>query len=182
MPVASATVGDWAIVTSPNTSATQTNYLYGVTCVSASDCWAVGDYDSGSLVLQTLIEHWDGTLWAIVSSPNASVTLTNSLTGVTCVSASDCWAVGYYIANKVQTLIEHWNGTSWAIVSSPNTVIPQSNGLAGVTCASASDCWAVGYYINGSTYQTLIERWDGTSWAIVSSPNTSATQDNASLA
>jgi len=27
------------------------------------------------------------------------------------------------------------------------------------------------YYYNGSTIQTLIERWDGTSWAIVSSPN-----------
>ena len=50
-----------------------------------------------------------------------------------------------------------------------------------MTCVSASDCWAVGYYIYSSgvyIYQTLIEHWDGTSWAIVTSPNTSTTQSN----
>ena len=80
------------------------------------------------------------------------------------------------LSNNYQTLIERWDGTSWAIVSSPNTSTTQNNYLYGVTCASASECWAVGYYFYGSAYQTLIERWDGTSWAIVSSPNASATQ------
>ena len=147
--------------------------------MSASDCWAVGSYFNGS-VNQTLIERWDGTSWAIVSSPNASITRVNSPPGVTCVSASECWAVGYYVNGSVtyQTLIERWDGTSWAIVSSPNTSTTQNNILYGVTCVSASDCWAVGYYQGQRRHQTLIERWDGTSWAIVSSPNTSATQDN----
>src|SRR5436305_383644 len=48
----------WSLVTSANTSATQTNYLNGVTCASASDCWAVGYYNNGSGgsgVAQTLI-------------------------------------------------------------------------------------------------------------------------------
>jgi hypothetical protein len=40
--------------------------------------------------------------------------------GVTCVSASDCWAVGYTVlpitGSYYQTLIEHWDGTSWSIV------------------------------------------------------------------
>ena len=66
-----------------------------MTCVSASDCWAVGYYDAGS-AYQTLIERWDGTSWAIVTSPNTSATQDNYLNGVTCASASDCWAVGYY--------------------------------------------------------------------------------------
>ena len=133
---------------------------------------------------QTLIERWDGTSWAIVSSPNTSATQTNFLYGVTCVSASDCWAVGANVSSGVhQTLIERWDGTSWAIVTSPNTSATEHNYLYGVTCVSASDCWAVGYYnseINNSNIarQTLIERWDGTSWAIVTSPNTSTTQDN----
>src|SRR5437879_5254744 len=48
---------DWSIVTSPNTSTTQNNLL-GVTCVSASDCWAVGSYVAGSGAPRTLIEHW----------------------------------------------------------------------------------------------------------------------------
>ena len=174
MPLASgAQSGDWSIVSSPNTSATVYNDLYGVTCVSALDCWAVGDYYKDNVIPQTLIEHWDGTSWAIVSSPNTSTTHNNTLRGVACVSASECWAVGYYLSdnNAAQTLIERWDGTSWAIVSSPNTSTTQNNYLNDVTCVSPSDCRAVGFYYNGSAYQTLIERWDGTSWAIVSSPN-----------
>ena len=162
-------IGDWSIVSSPNTSATQNNDLFGVACVSASDCWAVGDYSNDNSIPRTLIEHWDGTSWAIVSSPNTGTTDRNFLTGVTCASASECWAVGYYYNGNIQTLIVRWDGTSWAIVSSPNPA-PNSY-LNDVTCVSASDCWAVGPYYNGSAYQTLIERWDGTSWAIVSSPN-----------
>ena len=46
--------------------------------------------------------------WSIVSSPNTSATEHNALRGVTCVSASECWAVGYYLTdNAAQTLIEH---------------------------------------------------------------------------
>src|SRR5882757_3191561 len=171
----------WSIVSSPNTSATQSNFLLGVTCMSASECWAVGYYYNDNVISQTLIERWDGTSWAIVSSPNTSTADYNSLSGVTCVSASECWAVGYYYTgdNFVdQTLIERWDGTSWSIVNSPNTNT-QSNVLLGVTCGSASECWAVGdYAFTGSVLQTLIERWDGTSWEIVSSPNTSTTQSN----
>jgi hypothetical protein len=76
---------------------------------AAADCWAVGYYFTGSVV-QTLIERWDGTSWAIVTSPNPSASLNNLLYGVTCVSASDCWAMGYYTtANGVdQTLAEHY--------------------------------------------------------------------------
>jgi hypothetical protein len=172
----------WAIVSSPNTSNADYNSLSGVTCVSASECWAVGYYFTGdNFVDQTLIERWDGSSWSIVSSPNTSTTEANVLLGVTCVSASECWAVGYYYGLDdliSQTLIERWDGTSWTIVNSPNTNT-QSNVLLGVTCGSVSDCWAVGdYAFTGGVLQTLIERWNGTSWEIVSSPNTSATQSN----
>jgi len=162
----------WSIVASPN-NGTSSNYLNGVTCASASDCWAVGYAFSVSLLnYQTLIEHWNGTSWSIVASPNTG-TLQNVLRGVTCASASDCWAVGdYWNGGAFQTLIEHWNGTSWSIVTSPNTGT-FGDALFGVTCASAADCWAVG----NSDPQTLIEHWDGTSWSIVTSPNT-GTGDN----
>ncbi len=175
----------WTIVTSPNTSANQYNELHGVTCVSASECWAVGFYYNGSY--QTLIEHWNGSSWTIVTSPNTSPTQSNQLYSVTCVSASDCWAAGAYVVTDIlgdqffQTLVEHWNGTSWTIVSSPNTITVAGHPLAsnrfyGVTCASTSDCWAVGYSDNGNAFvgeplQTLIEHWNGTSWTIVTSPN-----------
>jgi hypothetical protein len=168
----------WYIITSPNTSTSQNNYLNAITCVSSSECWAVGDYYNGT-TYQTLIEVWNGSSWSIASSPNTSTSQNNDLNAVTCVSAFQCWAVGnYYNGSAYQTLILSWNGFSWSIASSPDTSATQSNDLKGVTCPSSSQCWAVGDYSNGTTNQTLIEQWNGSSWSIVSSPNTSTSQSN----
>ncbi|MGH8093790.1 MAG: dockerin type I domain-containing protein, partial [Chthoniobacterales bacterium] len=158
----------WSIVTPPTPLGAQ---FFGVTCASAADCFAVGYYtlNSGSA---TLIEHWDGTSWSTVASRNPGPK-ENHLYGVTCASTADCWAVGdFYKQGAYHTLIEHWDGTSWSIVSSPNTSAGEYDDLFGVTCASAADCWAVGHYNPNGFYQTLIEHWDGTSWSIVTSPNT----------
>jgi len=170
----------WAIVDSPSTGVDQSNWLYGVTCTSASDCWTVGFYFNHiNYINQTLIEHWDGSSWAIVSSPNTSSTQINILYGLTCTSAAGCWAVGaYFVGNTPQTLIERWDGSSWAIIPSPNTSSTARNSLSGVTCTSASDCWAVGDAFVSGVDQTLVEHWDGSSWAIVSSPDTNSTYAN----
>src|SRR5437762_1173225 len=67
--------------------------------------------------------------WNIVSSPNSRPTPTDNFPAeVVCVSASDCWAVGYYNnVSAYQTLIHHWDGNSWTIVNSPNTGATQHN-------------------------------------------------------
>src|SRR5262249_29788513 len=79
-----------------------------------------------------------GPAWSIVASPNTSTGEWNFLKSVTCTSASDCWAVGYYRNSGVDqicpgciagTLIEHWNGTVWSIANSPNTSATQLNYL-----------------------------------------------------
>ena len=167
----------WSVFASPNPSGG--GLLTGVTCASGSQCWAVG-YNNptpGGGVHQTVIEQWNGTSWTIVTSSNTSPNQYNELHGVTCSSASDCWAVGFYYNGSYQTLIEHWNGSSWAIVTSPNTSATQWNQLYAVTCTSTSDCWAAGDYVvtdvlGDQFFQTLVEHWNGTSWTIVSSPNT----------
>ncbi len=129
----------WSIVTTPNTSSLQTNQLGGVSCVSSSDCWAVGFGDVVAGVEQTLAEHWDGTSWSIVETPNTNTTAQSAFGGVSCLGSSDCWAVG----GLGQTLAEQWNGSAWSIVATDN---PSSvnNQLSGVSCDSSSDCWAVG--------------------------------------
>ena len=170
--------GVWQIVSSPNVSTTQQNELNGIACAAQNDCWAVGDYYTGS-AYQTLIEHWDGNAWSMVTSANMNVSApqTNVLQHVTCVASTDCYAVGNYFNGVVrQTLIEHWDGTSWTIVTSANTQPVQSNYLHEVTCAASNDCWAVGYYNNseldmGIFTQTLIQHWNGTVWSMVTSPN-----------
>ncbi len=176
--------GSWSIITSPNVSATQNNHLSGVTCISATQCFAVGAYvkpSANGSFYQTLIEQWDGTSWSIMPSPNVNTdtTVSNQLTSVTCTSATNCFAAGYY-ANGIyypgtfyQTLIEHWDGMSWSIVPSPNGSVTHDNYLNSVTCTSATECFAVGSNADDRTgiSQTLIERWDGSSWTIVASPN-----------
>lgn len=158
--------GVWSVVASPNVG-TSTNFLNGVTAISAQNVWAVGSEGNGNGGL-TLVEHWTGTQWKVVASPNVHGSLSDSLSGVAAVAANNIWAVGNYFdaSNSQQTLIEHWNGTSWSIVPGPGA---SSGQLYGVAALAANNVWAVGSYAGMSTngYQTLIEHWNGTSWHIV---------------
>src|SRR5215471_17485114 len=94
-----ASPSHWAMVPSPNVSG-QDNILAAVSANSATDVWAVGQFipDSSPDLTQTLTEHWDGTSWSAVSSPNVG-TLANALFAVTAKSGL-AWAVGYFIDNK----------------------------------------------------------------------------------
>src|SRR5438067_982720 len=85
----------------------------GTAAVAAHAVWAVGDYYSSSGSVQTLVEHWNGSTWSTVPSPNPGMGY-NYLSGVGAVSAHDVWAVGNYAAGSSgadQTLAEHWNGS-----------------------------------------------------------------------
>jgi hypothetical protein len=157
--------------------------LWGVTCVSVENCWAVGREDDPTLgTYVTLIEHFDGASWTVAPSPNVTQAQFNSLNSVACTSTA-CFAAGYYgifIPNSPvgvtvdQTLVEQYDpvSNSWSIASTPDTSPVLNNQLAGISCAAAGDCWATGVATTaGGTTQTLTEHWDGTSWAIVSSPN-----------
>jgi hypothetical protein len=57
------------------------------------------------------IEHWDGTSWSIVSSPNPTKSpgLDSSLRAIAAISASDIWAVGFNFTSLGgwDTLPEH---------------------------------------------------------------------------
>ncbi len=175
-PLTPGTQNTWSIVTSPNT-VSQTNYLNGVACASATDCWAVGGYYTDSGDTQTLVERSDGNSWSIVPSPNPGAGLYPALQAVACTSASDCWALGYAYSYylPIQAFAEHWDGSLWSIVM-PQSISGKDAYLVGLSCVSASDCWAVGYSavfdpFPAPFWQTLIEHWDGTSWTIVPSPN-----------
>src|SRR5260221_2211641 len=147
----------------------QAGVLNAVTAVSTNDVWAVGDFTNASGVQQTLIEQWNGKRWGVVSSPSVG-RQPNELLGVTAVSATDIWAVGFTepSPNFFVTLTLHWDGTSWSVVSSPS-----AGTLRAVAAVSTNDVWAVGDA--GGNGQALIEQWNGTSWSVVASqePSTS---------
>ena len=156
----------WKVVASPNINGSVSNSLSGVVAIAANNIWAVGSYNNASNLQQTLIEHWNGKSWSIVSSPNVASQF-NVLTAISAVSAKDIWVVGNYSGLQgYHTLIEHWNGKSWSIVSSPS---PQGGQLTGVTAIASNNVWAVGSGVGTNGIQTLIEHWNGTSWSVVSS-------------
>ncbi len=95
----------WSVASSPN-DGSNPNYLYGVSCTSATDCTAVGTYDVGTTFSGTLIESWDGESWTTASSPDQGSEST--LFGVSCISAGGCTAVGLYhtASEDNQTLFE----------------------------------------------------------------------------
>ncbi len=168
----------WSTVPSPNPGA-DWNYLFAVSATSAKDAWAVG-YDSlpagpGTVISGTLILHWNGTTWSRIPSPNPSRDF-NQLDGVSAVSATSVWAVGYdqTKAGGYQPLILHWNGTTWSQVPSPK-VSMFTAALAAVSAISAKSAWAVGNYVNatGVITDTLILHWNGRTWHKVPSPSPS---------
>ena len=83
----------WSIVASPSPASNDT--LAGVAARSATDIWAVGTRQdrSGAIPIdRTLTEHWNGTAWSVVASPNVGGN-DNLLNGVA-ATAGDIWAVG----------------------------------------------------------------------------------------
>ena len=160
----------WTQVPSPDPATP--SRLFGVHALSASNAWAVGEYFDGSID-KSLIVHWNGSAWTQVPSPNVSGATQNVLKAVRGSSATNVWAVGYFVnSNNVdQTLILHWNGTSWKQVPSPDPSGPaMDQELTSVASNSAQDAWAVGFYYTGVD-KSMILHWNGSSWKQVTSPN-----------
>jgi len=99
--------GSWSPTSPPAPDGAQ---LFAVSCVSAGACIAVGEQGATS---QPLVETLAGGVWT-PSSPALPATAADpgggSLTGVSCVSASACTAVGAYVdasePNSVWPLVE----------------------------------------------------------------------------
>jgi hypothetical protein len=164
---AKAAPSNWSVTPSPR----QSGLLNSVSCVSASQCVAVGNSGSSA----SSIDSWDGTSWS-VTSPTPSVN-SNELNGVSCAGTVFCVAVGNYVqGSEVASLIESWDGASWSVAASPS---PSSveNLLRSVSCVDATDCTAVGTYGSVASTDTLIESWNGSTWTVVPSPNPGSTDN-----
>jgi hypothetical protein len=146
--------------------------LSAVDALAPDDVWAVGAH-----VDKTLVEHYDGAAWTVVPSPNGDGA-ESSLSAVVAIGPDDVWAAGESGgdagpgATDEATLVLHWDGTDWSVVPSPNGPQP-SNVIGSLTAFGSDSVWAAGssYDDLNVTSQSLVERWDGSRWRMVDSPN-----------
>lgn len=170
----------WTTVSSPN--AGSPSILHKIAAVTTDDIWAVGNgFDSTTGHTTALTEHWNGSTWSVIPSPNNSAN-NNTLSSVVVTAKNNVFAVGTSIdqTGNAHTLTEHWNGSAWNILPSPNR--DTNNTLVGMTAISQNNIWAVGSYFSGSLghTQTLIEHWNGVTWSIINGPNVNNTDTTLS--
>ncbi len=175
----------WSATSTPSPAGAAASDLQNVSCTSSSFCMAAGSFNESGKNKKTLALKWNGSSWSIATTPNPATNYGATLLGISCTSSSACTAVGRYVSASVspfdsesmateeKTLALSWGGSEWAIQSSPNPEGKKFSLLRGVSCSAAAACTAVG---NAETSEgqaaSLGERWNGSSWALQSTPNT----------
>ena len=138
----------------------------GVSCSTQSFCVAAGyDEDASRPVLVTLD---NGT------TTQVHLPVTDSLSGVTCVSTLVCIAVGFQVveatsADQGLVVVSDDGGETWSQEPVPSTV----SGFQAISCPSANTCYAVGYYAgpSGSVPAAMMTADGGSTWSAESVPD-----------
>jgi hypothetical protein len=146
-----------------------------VSCIPGRGCVVVGgDAPRGS-----------GARWSIPSFP-ASIDLSySSSLSLSCASPTACTAFGLLGPEGETTsrkqVVERWNGKKWSIQPTPKVGLGDS--FSSVSCSSVTTCMLVGSYeqrarpappcceVASVGIRTLTERWNGTKWSLLRSPN-----------
>src|SRR2546426_7571448 len=114
------------------------NALFSVAAPSANNVWTAGAVQvHGGIPSDTLVEHWDGTQWKIVPSPDGVSGSFNELNAIVAVTPWNIWTAGdYTIASQTQQLTLFEN----LCMSTPTVsgVAPVSGNAAGGTAVAIS--------------------------------------------
>jgi len=180
--VLTKTSGTWTAARAPvpaGAAANPDDFLGAVSCTSAGNCAATGDYldrlgrDQGLLLTKT-----SGT-WTAVKAPLPAGTVFDpfaDVNSVSCTSAGNCTATGTYSDNSDhrQGLLLTQTAGTWAAVQAPLPAHPRFNPnviLNSVSCTSAGNCTAVGGYLDSSNHSPglLLTQTAGT-WAAARPP------------
>lgn len=147
--------------------------LDAVSCTSPRACIAVGSDDDTD---QPLVEHWNGSRWAIQRSPSPSED-GGGLFSISCSSSKSCTAVGggFDKHGCLVPLVERQQAQGWSI--EPSATLPgcgplNDSSFNGVSCVRATGCTAVGNYdVSDAAYDfALVERAPASLWSIESTP------------
>jgi hypothetical protein len=147
-------------------------FLVSVSCKSGG-CIAVGTYVHGSTGY-ALAEFFNGDSWSPTAAPAGVANTTQVvLESVSCVTAQDCVAAGYYDPKSNPddevAIAEVWNGHSWRL-SNPHLAEPYNN-LDTISCPTSSYCVLGGLYANSQGDYVWAEQFTNEAhWKTLSVP------------
>jgi hypothetical protein len=152
-----STGGAWSIVPSVNASATGYSQLNRVDATSVSNVWAIG----------SLVERYDGSNWAAMSSP-AGV----ALRGLDVVSPSEVWVAGY---SGSAATVARWKNGTWTTRYSQASTGRHLTVFEAIAVDPSGQVWAVGwdrdYNAPGRPVSSLVVHFDGAGWSREATPN-----------
>ena len=157
----------WSVVPSANPDP-NVDTFHAVDGVSTNDLWAVGQQARSTSMTgvapgtRTLAEHWSGTRWTAVTTPNSAND--NSLNGLAALTSASAFSAGTSTQPGAsipvnRTIAARWNGASWLADPSGNVGTSDNllNGAAAIP--GTHSAWAVGFRLTATTAaQTLIEQ------------------------
>jgi hypothetical protein len=142
--------------------------LNSVSCASAGNCTAVGQYDGDGLLLTETGGTWTAGEAGVPANASPGVLLNS----VSCSSVGNCSAVGYYhdSSENLQGLLLTETAGAWA--TGTEATLPANAEtktyavVSSVSCASDGNCSAIGTYADTSgDFQGLLLTETGGTWA-----------------
>lgn len=156
----------WQRVPTPTVAGPNASLL-DVRALAPDDVWAVGSRQprlSSGIGDRTLIEHWDGSSWTVVPSPEADDQV-HGLSTVDGSGSDDVWAAGSI--GGFRSLLQHWDGTRWSLVDIGLPDSALSTGIHDVEVVNDHDVWAV---LGRLRTNAVTIHYDGSTWVEAPGP------------
>ena len=161
-------------------------FISSVSCGSAGNCSAGGDYTDGSGHQQVFVASQTGGTWHTAIEVPGTAALNRvglaGLASVSCGSAGNCSAGGHYTdssGGQQSFVVSQAHGTWHTAIEVPGTAALNRGGTAdigSVSCASAGNCSAGGDYTDSSGRQQVfvVSQVNGTWHTAIEVPGTAA--------
>jgi len=135
----------WQFVKTPHLDS-ERDILYSVTALNAHDVWAAGIQQNANGTFENLVEHFDGTNWHVVATPDPGA-YGNQLYAITATGPNDIYAVGQRNDRDSDTpLVLHYDGHAWSVVCAPAV----SGTVLQAVTVHDGQVWAVGQTDNSA--------------------------------
>jgi hypothetical protein len=159
--------------------------LESMSCSSAGNCSAGGEYSPGSGLDAFVVSETDGTWGTAQQVTGLTTGASTEISAVSCATAGNCSAGGQYILDGLDQpfVVNQKHGTWGKAQEVPGLGTLDAGGFAGVTavsCGAAGDCSATGAYnVDGtSAEQAFVVSEAGGTWG--TAQNAPGTSDDSS--